>query len=224
VVSAAVLGFAAPAYAHHSVLAGSTECFDGDHLVNWSIQAVSVVHLPMTIASATATIGGVAYPVTGYKPTIDDGETTHATTTVPGGTTGTITLHVHSTWPDGVTYDDHTSVDLITDCHTTTTETTTTTTTTTTLPPTTTTIGEQGSTTTAAARIESTTTTIGEQGSTTTTQPGCTSRPPRPSASRDDDHRGAHHDHRGADHYYAAALHRVDHHHNLGEEVSTRSR
>jgi hypothetical protein len=175
VVSAAVLGFAAPAYAHHSVLAGSTECFDGDHLVNWSIQAVSVVHLPMTIASANATIGGVTYPVTGYKPTIDDGETTHATTTVPGGTTGTITLHVHSTWPDGVTYDDHTSVDLITDCHTTTTETTTTTATTTTLPPTTTTIGEQGSTTTTQPPCtESTTTTIGEQGSTSTTQPGCT--------------------------------------------------
>jgi LPXTG-motif cell wall-anchored protein len=187
VVSAAVLGFAAPAYAHHSVLAGSTECFDGDHLVNWSIQAVSVVHLPMTIASASATIGGTTYPVTGYTPTIDDLETTYATTTVPAGTTGTITLHVHSTWPDGVTYDDHTSVELITDCNTTTTATTTTTPTTTTLPPTTTTIGEQGSTTTTQPPCtESTTTTLGEQGSTsvpvtvpettgptTTTQPMC---------------------------------------------------
>ena len=78
-------------------------CSDGDHVVTWSIQAVSVVHLPMTIDTATATINGVTYAVTGYSTPIDDGETTFATTTVPCGTTGTITLHVHSTWPDGVT-------------------------------------------------------------------------------------------------------------------------
>jgi len=129
----------------------------------------------MSIDSATATINGVSYPVTGYSSPINDGATTFANTTVPFGTTGTITLVVHSSWTDGVTYTDHTSVDLISNCTTTTVSstTTTTTTTTTTLPPTTTT--EAPTTTTEAP---TTTTTLGEQGSTTTEAPTTTTEAP----------------------------------------------
>jgi LPXTG-motif cell wall-anchored protein len=159
VVAAAVLTTAAPAYAHHSVLGGSTECFDGDHLVTWSIQAQSVVDLPMTIESATATNNGATYAVTGYSNPVEDETTTFATTIVPSGSTGTVTLHVHSTWPDDVEYTGETSVELEDDCSASSTTTT---------PAPTTTAPE--STTTAAPTTtapESTTTTIVVEGSTT---------------------------------------------------------
>jgi LPXTG-motif cell wall-anchored protein len=181
VVAAAVLSTAAPAYAHHSVLSGSTECSDGEHVVTWSIQAVSVVHLPMTIESASATNNGTTYSVTGYTSPVTDGETTYATTVLPAGSTGTVTLHVHSTWPDNVEYTDETSVELVTDCQPGTTTTTAAPTTTTTEAPTSTT--EAPTTTTEDS---TTTTTIVIEGSTTvppfTVPPpvGSTSTPPGP--------------------------------------------
>jgi len=110
VVVVGVFTAAAPAYAHHSVLSGSTECYDGEHVVTWSIQAVSVVHLPMTIVSATATNNGNTYAVTGYTSPVNDGETTSATSVLPAGSTGDVTLHVYVTWPDDVDYTVETSV------------------------------------------------------------------------------------------------------------------
>jgi LPXTG-motif cell wall-anchored protein len=176
VVAAAVLSTAAPAYAHHSVLSGSTACSDGEHVVTWSIQAVSRVQLPMTIDSAFATNNGTTYAATGYASPINDGDTTYATTVLPAGSTGTVTLQVHSTWPDGVQYTNSTSVELQHDCLPSTT-TTTEATTTTTAPPTTTTT-EATTTTTAPP---TTTTTIEVAGS--TSLPPFTVPPPASSTS-----------------------------------------
>jgi len=199
VVVVGVFTAAAPAYAHHSVLSGSTECYDGEHVVTWSIQAVSVVHLPMTIVSATATNNGNTYAVTGYTSPVNDGETTSATSVLPAGSTGDVTLHVYVTWPDDVDYTDETSVPLEDDCmpaSTTTTEAATTTTeapTTTTEAPTTTTeaptttIVVEGSTTVPPFTVpppESSTTTppgppITEQGGPTTAPGAVTGSLPR---------------------------------------------
>jgi LPXTG-motif cell wall-anchored protein len=175
VVGVGVFATAAPAYAHHSVLSGSTECFDGEHIVTWSIQAVSVVHLPMTIESASAENNGVTYAVTGYTSPVDDGDTTTATSVLPAGSTGTVTLTVHSSWPDNVEYDDSTSVVLEDDCMPASTTTTEAPTTTTTEAPTTTT--EAPTSTTEAT----TTTTIVIEGSTTV--PPFTVPPPESSTS-----------------------------------------
>jgi LPXTG-motif cell wall-anchored protein len=80
---------------------------------------------------------------------------------LPAGSTGTVTLHVHSTWPDNVDYTDETSVLLEHDCMPSTTTTTEAPTTTTEAPTTTT---EAPTTTTTEA---TTTTTIVIEGSTT---------------------------------------------------------
>jgi LPXTG-motif cell wall-anchored protein len=159
VVAIGVFAAAAPASAHHSELSGSTECFDGEHVVTWSITGVSGNGLPMTIDSADATNDGTSYPLTGYTSPLDDGDTTTATTVLPAGSTGTVTLEVDSSWPNGVEDSEETSIELEDDCMpassttteapTTTTESTTTTTeaTTTTTGATTTSLGGQGSTT-----------------------------------------------------------------------------
>jgi hypothetical protein len=61
---ATLLALAAPAYAHHPVLSGSTVCSDGVHIVNWTIGNSETAET-MTIDSAVATLGGQTYPVTG---------------------------------------------------------------------------------------------------------------------------------------------------------------
>ena len=195
VAVAALLGFAAPAYAHHPVLSGFTTCSDGVHVVHWSI-GNSEANATMNIQTATATIGAQSYAVTGYSTPVGDSGTTSATTLVPGGTTGTITLTVNAVWSDNFTDTQSTSVDLISNCSTTTTaapsttQAPTTTAAPTTLPPTTqapTTTGAptttQAPTTTAAPTTTvaststlETTTSIGEQGS-TTSSPSTTSAP-----------------------------------------------
>jgi LPXTG-motif cell wall-anchored protein len=175
VVAAGVLTTAAPAYAHHSVLSGTTECSDGEHVVTWTIQAMSVVDLPMTIASASATHDGSTYAVTGYTSPVPDEQTTTATTVLPAGSTGNVTLHVYSTWPDDVDYTDETSVELEDDCMPASTTTTEAATTTTTEAPTTTTT-EAPTTTTEAP-----TTTIVVEGSTTV--PPFTVPPPESSTT-----------------------------------------
>jgi LPXTG-motif cell wall-anchored protein len=185
VVAAGVFTTAAPAYAHHSELDGSTDCSDGEHLVNWTIQGISGNGLPMTIESAYATNDGGSYAVTGYTNPVDDGDTTIASTVLPEGSTGTVTLHVYSTWPNGRDDDNETSVELEDDCMPASTTTTEAATTTTTEAPTTTT--EAPTTTTEAP-----TTTIYVEGSTTVppftvppAESSTTTTPPGPTVTQE---------------------------------------
>jgi LPXTG-motif cell wall-anchored protein len=204
VAVATVVGFAAPAFAHHTSVRGSVECSNGDHLVHWDIQN-DEIDQPMTIVSATASVGNQNYPVVGYTSPVANGDFTSATTTVPNAVGGTITLTVTATWPDEYTVTNSASVDLQPNCcegTTTTTEATTTTTqpvttttaattttteatTTTTQPVTTTSMRELGSTTIVTTTTVAPTTTLKEQGSTVppTTQPPAPAQLPRTGSS-----------------------------------------
>lgn len=163
IVAAVVMGFALPAWAHLTIASGTTICSNDDHVVTWTI-GNRATDLPMTVASATATIGGQSYPVTGYTSPIPSHSDTTATSTVPGDVTGTITLTVHGTWPDGHKGTARTSVDLIENC----------------VPQSTTTVTVEGTTTiftTTSAGGSATTTPITGLGSTVPTVAGQTVAP-----------------------------------------------
>ncbi len=154
-----VLALGAPAWAHEPVVSGQTVCSDSDHLVTWSI-GNSETDKVMTITAASASDGTHSYAVTGYSKTVGPSGTTSATTTVPGGVTGSVTLTVTGTWPDGVTTTVQTSVALIESCSPTSTTSTTT--------------GPETTSTTIASETSTlpppeSTTTITEAGNTTTT-------------------------------------------------------
>jgi LPXTG-motif cell wall-anchored protein len=174
IIAAVVVGMALPAWAHHPILSGETECTNGDHVVSWTIEN-NQTDQAMTIDSATAAmvIGGAEYPVTGYTSPVGNSGTTHATTIVPGNVTGTIELTVDASWPDGITSIKDVSVELVDTCTSTSTTTTTasTTTTTTTVPETTTTTVPETTTT-----VPETTTTVPQ--TTTTTVPETTTTVP----------------------------------------------
>jgi LPXTG-motif cell wall-anchored protein len=172
VVVAAVVGLSAPAFAHYSTQSGQTSCSDGAHVITWSIHN-SESNQKMTIDSATAVAGGQSYAVTGYAQPVDFSGTTSATTVVPGGTTGTAVLTIHTSWPDHITYSGTAQVTLLSDCSTTTTQSTTTTTypTTTTTYPVTTTTQHQCECSTTTTQPVTTTTQHQCECSTTTTQP-----------------------------------------------------
>ena len=181
VVAAVILGLALPASAHSASLSGSTQCFNGDHLVTWHITNTSEISfLPMAVTSIDAKIGNTTYAVTGYTAPVAKGASTDGTSTVPGGVTGTITATLHTSWSDGVTDTDTASVTLQDNCvssstttsTSTSTTTTTTSTTTTTVPETTTTTVPETTTTT----VPETTTTVPE--TTTTTVPETTTSAP----------------------------------------------
>jgi LPXTG-motif cell wall-anchored protein len=152
VAAATLIGLAAPASAHHPDLKGWTSCSNGDHVVLWQIG--NNYETAMTIATATTTLGGQSYGISGYTSPVPANDTTSATTIVPGGITGTITLSVHTTWTDGHEFDATTSVDIESNCSGATTTTATEATTTTTAPPTT----EATTTTTAPPTTEAPTT------------------------------------------------------------------
>jgi len=167
-VVAVVGGFAHAASAWHPVLSGDTTCSDSDHVVTWSI-GNSNRHAPMTIASATASVGSTQYAVSGYSAVVPGGGSTPATTTVPGAVTGTVVLTVHATWPAGQQATASTSVVLEENCTTTTTtstSTTTTMTTTTTIPRSTTVVTE-GTSEVASTTIKPSVVTIAGVTSTT---------------------------------------------------------
>jgi len=177
VVAAVILGLTLPASAHSASLSGSTQCFNGDHLVTWHITNSSqTTTLLMTVTSIEAKIGSTTYAVTGYTSPLAKGASTDGTSTVPGGVTGTITATMHTAWPDGITDTDVESVTLEDNCVSTTTTSTstststTTTTTTTTVPETTTTTVPETTTTT----VPETTTTTTVPETTTTTVPETT--------------------------------------------------
>jgi LPXTG-motif cell wall-anchored protein len=134
VVVAFVLALARPASAHTPTASGSTSCPDANHLVSWTIHNSDRDFGTMTIASATATIGGTTYAVTGYEADVPPLSTTHATTTVPGDVTGTIDLTLQVHWPDGFKNHASASVELQAPCHETTTTTPSTTSPSTTTP------------------------------------------------------------------------------------------
>jgi LPXTG-motif cell wall-anchored protein len=143
----ALVAMAAPAAAHTVAVEGVTSCPDANHLVTWTLQDhYTTAGRTMTITSASATIGGQTYAVTGYDATLPPGGTTNATTVVPGDVTGTITLTLHATWSDGYKGKASGSVVLQEPCVETTT-TTASTTTSTTQPSTSTTPTSSASTT-----------------------------------------------------------------------------
>jgi LPXTG-motif cell wall-anchored protein len=162
-IAAGVFALAAPASAHNAAVSGSTSCSDGAHVVTWSIG--NDWPTPMTIASATAVVGGQSYAVTGYANPVSMTGTT-ATSVVPGGVSGTIVLTVHVTWSDWA-QTPTASVDLLSNCSTTTTQSTTTTT----YPVTTTTQHHCDCESTTTTQPVTTTTQHHCECSTTTTQP-----------------------------------------------------
>jgi LPXTG-motif cell wall-anchored protein len=178
-----MVGLSAPAYAHHANLSGQTYCANNDHVVTWSI-GNSQSNLPMQIDSATATINGDTYAVTGYTNPVPNSGTTNATSVVPGPVQGTLTLTVAVSWSNGATWQGSTTVPLegTCGCGCTSTSSTTTTmpTTTTTMPTTTTTKHHCGCTTTTTMPTTTTTeaTTTTTEATTTTTEPTTTTTEP----------------------------------------------
>ena len=140
VLVALLLAFGAPASASTVVASGTTECADGNHVIHWSIGNPAT--LPMTIEYALAASDTAVYTVEdGYDRIVAPGATTAATTIVPPGITGTISLGVQADWPNGVSRFDTADVVLASVCPG-----PTTTTTTTTIPVTTTTQPETATT------------------------------------------------------------------------------
>jgi LPXTG-motif cell wall-anchored protein len=124
VVAAVLLAFAAPAWAHTVAVTGTTSCPGGNHLVSWTIHNNETsADRSLTIVSATATVGGNTYAVTGYDATLPPQGDTPASTTIPGDVTGTVTITVNVRWPDNFRNHATGTVDLVEPC----TETTTTT-------------------------------------------------------------------------------------------------
>ncbi len=136
----------------------------------------------MTIDSAKAVVGVTDYGISGYATTVAPNSTTSGTTTVPGNVTGTITLTVHATWPDGFKDTRSGSVELMPACVE---DTTTSTSTSTTTTP----VTQQGSTTTLAVTTTTSvldTTTLATStttGATTTTTPVSGQGTPGPTSS-----------------------------------------
>jgi hypothetical protein len=108
----AVFLSATPAFACTVQVSGATSCRQPnqfDAVVNWTIHNVeAAANRPMTIVSATATINGTSYPVTGFTTNLPPLGTTQATTTVPSSVAGAVAssaapqikLLVKATWPD----------------------------------------------------------------------------------------------------------------------------
>jgi LPXTG-motif cell wall-anchored protein len=177
VVVAVLVGLTAPAYAHHAIVSGSTYCANEDHVITWSI-GNSESTRAMTIVSASASLNGQSYAVTGYTNPVPNSGTTQATTVVPGSVSqGTITLTVNVSWPDRVTWTGTAQVPLQgpcgCDCTTTSSSTSTTQPTTTTTEPTTTTTTQQcgcSTTTTQATTTTTEPTTTSTEATTTSTE------------------------------------------------------
>ncbi|HEV7687980.1 MAG TPA: hypothetical protein VGQ80_15505 [Acidimicrobiia bacterium] len=163
-----VLASALPAWAHYPVVSGTKVCaISGQYVVTWTVKNSESTQ-KMTVDAATVTSGTVAGLLGQYA----GGASRTGTTTLPGTQTGTVTLSVHGTWPDGVKATKTAVVTLAGDCKPPVTTTTTTSTTTTTRPPVTTTTTSAPTTTTTVAPTTTTTaapTTTTTQGPTTTT-------------------------------------------------------
>jgi LPXTG-motif cell wall-anchored protein len=121
VVVAVVLVFARPAWAHSPSASGTTSCPDANHIVSWTINNPDTDFGAATILSATARLHATNYAVTGYDASIPPAGSTHATTTVPGGETGSIRLTVRVRWADNFEGEAKASVELQPPCNETTT-------------------------------------------------------------------------------------------------------
>jgi LPXTG-motif cell wall-anchored protein len=98
-IVAASFAIAVPAGAHPATVTGVASCSDGAHLVTWTITN-GLAKKPMTV-TATSIAEGVVYNVSVVTNPVPGGGSTEATTVVPGGVTGAITITVVGTWPDG---------------------------------------------------------------------------------------------------------------------------
>ncbi len=158
---------AIPAWAHDSLVSGQSVCSDGAHVITWAIGNSDVTHT-MHIDSATAALGTEMFAAIGYSDVSGAGPT-FATTTVPGGLTGDVTLTVIASWSDGFQNSATASVTLESGCSPTTTSTTVETTTT----QASTTTTEASTTTTEAptTTTEATTSTTIESATSTSSTP-----------------------------------------------------
>jgi LPXTG-motif cell wall-anchored protein len=134
-IVAAFLAFAVPAGAHMAEVTGVASCSDGAHLVTWTITN-NHLHKATTV-TASASAEGVAYDVSVVTNPIPADSSTEATTVVPGGVTGTVTITVVATWSDEFTRTVTATVGLPHRCSTTETTAPPTTVPPTTVPPTT---------------------------------------------------------------------------------------
>ena len=113
-IVAASFAIAVPAGAHRAMVTGVASCSDGSHLVTWTITNEQT-KLPMTV-TATSIAEGVAYDVSVVTNPVPAGGSTQATTVVPGGVTGSITITVVARWPDGFTITVTATVELPDKC------------------------------------------------------------------------------------------------------------
>jgi LPXTG-motif cell wall-anchored protein len=100
-IIAASLAIAIPAGAHNASVTGVASCSDGSHLVTWTITN-DLANKTMSV-TATSIADGVAYDVSVVTNPVPGGGSTQATTLVPGGITGPITITVVGVWPDEFT-------------------------------------------------------------------------------------------------------------------------
>jgi LPXTG-motif cell wall-anchored protein len=117
VVVAFLLAFARPAWAHTVAVTGTTTCSDGNHVVSWTIHNnETAADRTLHIVSATATNAGTTYPVTGYDASIPPQGDSPASSTLPGGVTGTVTITVNVRWTDGFRNHATGSIELVSMC------------------------------------------------------------------------------------------------------------
>jgi hypothetical protein len=99
---AIVVALAAPGFACDAIVKASTNCSTGSQVITWTITS-DRTDLEMDITHALASVGvapdATYYPTTGWASAIAPGGSTTATTVVPLGVTGTITLDVYVYWP-----------------------------------------------------------------------------------------------------------------------------
>jgi len=152
---AAILAFAAPAWADVATVRGTATCANAHPVIQWTLTNGSA-GTPMLVGTASAQIGADSFAATGFAGSVDANGSTSATSVVPSfatGLSGPVMLSVNVSWPnDTFSTIAYGSVDLAQACSSSTTTTVAQPTTTTTTPsPTTTTIASLTTTTIKAS-------------------------------------------------------------------------
>jgi len=99
---------------HYPVVSGTSTCSSGQYVINWTVKnSESTQNMTVDVATVTA---GTVTGLTGLTGLYAGGASRTAATTLAGTQTGTVTLSVHGTWPDGVKATKTASVVLKGDC------------------------------------------------------------------------------------------------------------
>lgn len=123
IVGGAVAGFVLPAFANHPDLSARVACVGHDQVVTWTIEnseTADGTNRTMVIDEISVTEGDVVGVGEGteFPPRPKDGSSRTATTVLPGGLKGTVTLSLRVHFDDGGLQDvtRSVSVDLPGDC------------------------------------------------------------------------------------------------------------